>query len=326
MSQGVDYEKCDLLVNSLKGLSLPHDKDNPPPSTLGPELSKDFFLALVAICHQTTPLIGTPLVGESRGRNLRGWDYLKDRLQVAVEADNSLVLPPRLSTISGNDIVEIMSDGKGGGQITDSEGRARLLKGIGTVMTERGWENSEAIYRDSDGYLKRPDGSGLLANLAQMEAFNDPLQKKSFIYLSFMANNGLWRFNDPEHLASPVDYHVSRGFLRLGIIQVDQPLAEKLATMAPVGVDEDLAIRGAVYDAVEYVSKEMGRPAEDTHHIFWNVFRNCCNREAPHCDGCPPTDTLPQQYKEISGSKCLFADVCDRRTELLEHNFITDWY
>lgn len=309
------------------GVRIPKDTDNSTSPTLGPDLSKDFFLVISAICHQTTPLVGLPLQGESRAKKLRGLDYLKDRFEAAIEADHNLLLPGRLATFTSNHIVEIVADGKGGGHITDPQGRAELLRNVGEVMTTIGWKNAEDIYLDSGGYLKRADGSGLLANLSQMEAFKDPLQNKSFYYLSIMRNNGLWTFKDPEHLGSPVDYHVIRGFLRLGIVKISgSSLTKKLVAREPVSEAEDLAIRSTIYKAVEHISHGANVPSEEMYHLFWNVFRNCCSRETPHYDACPPKCKLPKRYKDIKIGKYIFADVFDRRTELLEPNCITNWY
>lgn len=324
----INYEKCGLLIQCLKDASIPKDRGDAIPPSIGAERSKDLYLVLAAICHQTTPLEGTALVGMSGGVFLRGWDYLKARFIEALVSDPALVSPRRLAAFSASNLVEMMADGRGGGQITNPEGRARLLQDLGNVMTRRGWSDAESIYKDSGGYLKRKDGSGMFSNLAHIEAFKDPLQKKSIFYLSVMKNNGLWEFKDPQNLGSPIDYHVTRGFLRLGIVQVlDRTLYERLVSKGQVRREQDLAIRGAVYAAVEYAASVLNKPGEEIHHLFWNIFRNCCNRESPHCDGCPSDCKLPRRYRSINEKpRCMFSGFCDRKTELLEHNFQTDWY
>lgn len=321
----VDYQKCDELVELLRKNPLTADAANPIPEEIGPELSKDFYLSLIAICHQTSPLDGAYLEGTSRGKKLRGWDYLKDRLLVAVQKDPALVKPNNLTEISGADISNMMADGQGGGKITDPEGRARLLRDIGEVMLRQGWKNAEAIYQESGGYLERPNHHGLLDKLALMEAYNDPLKKKSYLFVEFMKNNGVWSYKDPKNLGSPIDYHITRGALRMGLVQVsDSALYQKLVAKEPVKLKEDLEIRGAVHEAIEDVSKKLELSGEDTHHIFWNSFRNCCPRETPHCQSCPPNCLLPDQYR--FEPRCAFVPICDQKTELLEHNFQTDWY
>ena len=91
-----------------------------------------------------------------------------------------------------------------------------------------------------------------------------------------MRNTGLWTYKDPENLGAPVDYHEVRGDLRIGTINVlDESLKSKLLKGEPVTAEEDIALRGAVFNAIMFLSDETRlRNPSQLHYLFWNVFRN----------------------------------------------------
>jgi hypothetical protein len=132
-----------------------------------------------------------------------------------------------------------------------------------------------------------------------------------------MRNTGSWKYQDPENLGPPVDYHEVRGHLRLGtgVVQ-EEGLRRKLLRSLPVTAEEDVAIRMAVYDAIMLLSRLTGISSPSRlHYLFWNVFRACCTHETPHCTACPTDCSLPQRYVPLamrtSGERfCPFAAVC----------------
>ncbi len=151
-----------------------------------------------------------------------------------------------------------------------------------------------------------------------------------------MRNAGFWQFADPENLGPPVDYHEVRGHLRIGTVEIQDPQLEaKLLARQEVTSSEDIAIRKAVHDAIMLVSEATDhRNPSRLHYLFWNVFRSCCTRKAPHCHACPPGCTLPERYVPLAihrdgVRRCPFSDVCqsaDKQVRLIEHRFETDYY
>ena len=151
-----------------------------------------------------------------------------------------------------------------------------------------------------------------------------------------MANNGLWKYVDQDHLGPPVDYHEVRGHLRLGTVIVhDKQLRKKILHNQPVDLAEDVAIRNAVYNAILNIAgfPEMPTPMA-LHYLFWNIFRNVCRRENPYCRKCPGDIDLPSRYLhllQIGGQarQCPFLSVCpsaDIKDRYVEHRFETEWY
>ncbi len=296
----------------------------------------NFYFLLVAICHQTSPRGRPPLEGIVGGRHLRGWDYLSAKLASAVRDDPRLLSSGTWSRFTAEDLVDLFRDSKLGRRLTDSAGRARLIRNLGIVMQDHGWTFFEDLYRACDGRI----GSGypnLLELLAKFDAYKDPVQKKSFLLLAIMRNTGLWSYRDNANLGPPVDYHEIRGHLRIGTVKVNDPqLRQKLLTNTPVSASDDLAIRRAVRDAIVLIAYQLGERANPSvlHYLFWNVFRSCCTQESPHCAQCTRDCPLPDRYvslaiREDGSRRCPFADVCESANStvrLQEHVFDTDYY
>jgi len=99
--------------------------------------------------------------------------------------------------------------------------------------------------------------------------------------------------------------------------------------------DEDIAIRQTVHDAIMMVSEISGlnNPSQ-LHYLFWNVFRSCCNREAPHCLACSPDCPLPDRYVPLAmhdgHRSCPFSAMCANKCAshkmFYEQRFDTDYY
>ncbi len=332
----VDSAACARVASLLKTQSIPADKEDVLPVDLARPESGNFYLLLVAICHQTSPRGRPPLEGTVGGKRLRGWDYLSAKLAAAVRDDPRLLKPTTWVQFTPQDVADLFTDPKFGKRLTDPEGRARLVRNLGAVMHEHGWLFLEDLYRASKGRI----GSGypnLLALLATFDAYKDPVQKKALLLLAIMRNSGLWSYKDEENLGPPVDYHEIRGHLRIGTVTIkDQRLKRKLLINEPVTEAEDLAIRGAVRNAIELIAQHLGARANPSvlHYLFWNVFRSCCTHQSPHCVACPPTCHLPERYVSLAvrddGSRrCPFSDVCESANSavrLQEHVLETDYY
>ncbi len=336
----VNYAKCNEVIAHIKALGgFPQAKEDPIKMSVPTSMLGTLNLVAVAINHQTTPLVGSPLVGVINGATCKGWDYLWRQLIRRAESGSYITYPRCLVYTDEHMLSRLLTDGNGGGVMTDLQRRARFLADIGKVMLERGWQTAEDMLREADGWLVRSDGKGLYALLKNFAAYrSDPLEKKSNYFLALQQASCGWEYKDPEHLSAPVNYHEQRLHLRIGTVEIlDANLAERIRRRQPVTMEEDLAIRGAVKEAIRYIADEISiamgikiSPA-DAHYAFWNYARNCCSRDKTHCESCGPTCTLPERYKVQGVMQCIFAPVCASRgmpvsEMLLEPSFDTDWY
>jgi hypothetical protein len=226
------------------------------------------------------------------------------------------------------ELAHLLAAQNGPVHMTDPERRAALLRDAGTRMSTNGWSGIADIQAAEDGWLIR-DERGMLARLADFDAYRDPVRKKSYFLLELLRNECRWHYRDPNHLGVPVDYHEARGHLRLGTVRVlDPELQRRLKARAPVDEEADVAIRTAVARAIDEIARTSGcADAPALHYVFWNIFRSCCGRDATHCWACGPACALPDRYR-LGTAECLMAPVCASRgaPTLLEHQHETDFY
>lgn len=326
----VNRRACERLASLLRELHIPPDREDRTPALSTSNDSGNFYLLLVAICHQTQSLEGTV-----EARKLRGWDYLTAKLREGAQLDEDFLSPQRWQRMTPGDLQSIVSDGDSA-LLTSPDRRAELIRDLGARMDEKGWARFKDLYEQAD---RRIGGTSpnLLELLAGFEAYKDPVKKKSMFLLGLMRNTEGWRYADDESLGPPVDYHEVRGHLRIGTVQITDPaLRDRLLHRQPVTEAEDVAIRLAVYQAILYIASREGTP--DTmrlHYLFWNIFRAVCLRDAPHCRAYPSTiGSLPERYIHLTrrsdgSTGCPFGEVCtsiDKDQKFLEHVFATDWY
>jgi len=304
---------CLRVAKMLRQVSVPAEEEEfvlPPFAT--EELS-NFFLWLVAVCHQTSPHGRAPLEGIVKGRLKRGWDYLAAKFAERSAVCPSLLKPQRWVSMEGAEFRDLFQDAQS--PIHDPEGRAALIRNLGATMLEQGWTSLDGIYRMCDGRIATTQPN-LLSELRNFKAYADPLQKKSFFLLALMRNCGVWKFRDAESIGPPVDYHEVRGHLRLGTVSVqNEALRRKLLLRMPVSAEENMDVRTAVLEAILLISEESKVDSSRLHYLFWNVFRSCCPALRPHCKSCPANCSLPERYTplaELDGLRhCPFLGVCD---------------
>jgi len=331
----IDSMACHRLSQFLRERQIPIDQEESTLLGIPPDAIGNFYLVLVAICHQTSPRGCLPLEGYVDGQHYRGWDYLQARLEQAVSKDADLVNPRRWTKLTELDVRNIFRDPQLGERLTDPGRRAGLIGNLGEVMSTNGWQRADDLYELCHHRIATGQPN-LLEMLAIFRAYADPVRKKSLFFLALMRNSKQWTYEDDESLGSPVDYHEVRGHLRMGTVHVNErSLRERLLANAPVDAREDIAIRKAVYDAIEMLSKLSGlRNPSQLHYLFWNVFRSICTREDPQCLQIHESCSLPDRYMPLTvhddGQKrCPFSDLCKSRDtphRFYEHRFETDYY
>jgi hypothetical protein len=325
----VNRVRCDQVAQVLTRLGVPEDGEEVEAPSLPASHLGNFYLSLVAICHQTQSLTGS-----IEGRARRGWDYLQGRWREATSREQALLTSSGWATLTSEGLEQLFEDPLAGRTLSAVNGRTQLLNDLGNVMLQERWRDLEDLYRLADWRIAT--GSlNLLSLLGRFRAYNDPVRKKSLFLLGLMRNSAGWEFADPSELGPPVDYHEVRGHLRLGTVEVlDPALREKLIRRRPVEQSEDVALRAAVSEAIRLVAERAGIPSPIRfHYLFWNVFRSVCLREGPHCLSYPSNGTLPSTYAHLVGSgdtkRCPFSEIClsTGASDLyLEHAFDTDWY
>ena len=91
----VDVAACQRLGRLLAARTIPKDEEESTLAGFSREEIGNFYLLLVAICHQTSPRGRPPLEGTVNGVHLRGWDYLSAKLEAAARSNRELLGPTR---------------------------------------------------------------------------------------------------------------------------------------------------------------------------------------------------------------------------------------
>lgn len=320
----VDYKKCRTIAMHIKSLGgVPPDQEDPMPYTFPACVAENGWCAVVAINHQTTPIVGQALRGTVNGITLRGWDYLLQKAIHQANGDPHLFTVQWLSAVTVAQLCDLFYDAAEGTTLTRIEGRAEILNDLGRFLSRNAWDSIHGAYIASQGFIVRNDGKGLAQILARTKGFADPVRKKTFYFLALMQNLGFWRYKDIENLSSPVNYHEQRGHLRIGTVRITDPdLEQKIRAREEITYDEDIEIRFAVRRAIEYIAKLLTVTPSAMHYFFWNYFRNCCSRDNTHCTSCATNCRLPDRYRLHDITQCVFAPVCTSANIGPEHMLI----
>lgn len=326
----LNYDRCDAVASILGETTIPIDAEDANVDGFEREEITNYYFILVAICHQTQSLIGSV-----KGKAYQGWDYLSRKLLFEASRDRGLLKPTVWKTVCPASLEKLFYDPNSGSTLSDLNRRSELIRDLGNVMCREQWSSADKLYELAQ--CRAATGNpNLLGLLVRFRAYQDPVKKKSIFLLGLLANSGVWSYSDAESLGPPVDYHEVRGHLRIGTIEIqDEALREKILTSTPVSESEDVVIRRAVSAAIEYIASKSGRVTSiRLHYLFWNIFRNVCLREKPHCRECPSDCGLPDRYIHLltiraKEPRCPFATVCasvDVEPKYLEHKFVSEWY
>jgi hypothetical protein len=329
-----DTEKLAAVASILKDASLPGEMESADHTFPWDQSAEDLanaYCAIVAICHQTSPVGERRLEGRIDGVALFGWDYLKARFLMSANADIRWTQPAYWRDLSPVDLSQLYDDAVFGLTLSRVNERAFLLNQLGQRLVD-----------DDANYISEPflrsgsrlaGGDGFLNYLASIVPFSDPVMKKSFFFLSIAQKECGWKIADAEALKSPVDYHEMRGHLRIGTVSIlDQRLLDKVQRALPLDESEDAELRSVIQAANEELAASSGVTSSVIHYLLWNVFRNCCPRPSnkTHCTICVNCQ-LPPQYKEmkIYDGRCVFSPVCNsanRPDKVIEPPYIGHYY
>ncbi len=110
---------------------------------------------------------------------------------------------------------------------------------------------------------------GILQRLTAFDAYSDPVEKKSFLFIMFAYRCGAWEIEDLEHLEVAIDYHIMRVALRSGMVRVTDPDLERI-------LKERLPL---LLSAITWCASPSARLA-----LYWCNARNAtCSRWTISC-------------------------------------------
>lgn len=267
-----------------------------------------YFLVMVAMDHRLSRP-GRPYEAFINGRLYRGADLLYYLGVKKFEEDPEFFTPERLALITQSDIIKWLS--VGGVSPPDAALRAHLLNDIGIKSIKLFNGDLTELLKISDGFLRKRDGYGLLNLLKIFKAYQDPVEKKSYLLTKFLIYRGLFKPIDNENLNVAVDNHLTRIAIRLGLVELEERFVKKIIKKIEFSYDEDIIIRLCVREAYRILSKLSNIDVLVLDDVLWMFGRIVCIYDNPKCQ------------------ECIFKDVCKAYKDgifLTEHTYIDTWY
>jgi len=325
---GISWDNIVSLADRLKEVSIPIDEfTNPkyyPPDSDPVEDVANYFFFMVSIDHRTR-VKNTIFEGYVDGEYYYGTDLLY-RLGIAKYNDDpKFFSPSNMVNIDEKTVIEWLSIREPKTcVIRDPSIRAILLSDAANKLLKFYNGSTLRLISESGGYLYTRDCSGFIDRLKIFKAYNDPVEKKSFLLAKFLERRGMLRIKDKHNARLPIDNHLTRIAIRLGIVEPNKKI---LNYFLPDGEDVDAEIDAIIRLTIRHAYRLLCEAAKTDpfllDDLLWLLGRKICKYEKPLCDrNIPITDGL---------TGCPFRGVCsahrdpDRRF-LVEHSFIDTWW
>ncbi len=288
-----------------------YDQKYFPPRDIDIELTGTYFLVLVAIDHRLSRP-GKPYEACLDDGCYHGADLLWRLGRIILDQEPGFYTADKLSRITVDDIRKYFN--RGDARVPDPEIRAYLLRDLGLKLKKL-YDGSFSALLKASGNRIRGSGTnpGLVDLLRVFRAYEDPVEKKSFLLIKFLRARGLFDPVDPDNMEVPVDNHLARIAYRTGLVEVRGRLWEMIKGFRVVGYSDDVLLRFMIRYAYSLVAEHGGIDKGVMDDILWIHGRKICLRdEEPKCRSCP-FNGFCRAYR-------------DREYMVKEHNYYNTWY
>jgi hypothetical protein len=237
------FERSVARVRELAAQYAPPTFDHVP--------DPDAALFLCAVDHRT----GYSSAHRVDGRGpFEGSELMWEVALCAAERDPGLLRAGRLADVTADEVAAVFEvDGE---TVADPGRRATLWRDLAERL-DRDYRGTAARLISAAGDRLGGEG-GLLARLAEFEAYSDPLQKKSFLFAKICERRGWLDVSDPESWEVCADNVLMRLALRSGLVE-------------PGSLDE---VREATRAAFKRVASEAGVAPPVLDDLLWELGRN----------------------------------------------------
>ena len=298
----INYRTCALVAEKFEETEIKREnyfnEKCFPASNQPRELVLGYFTAIVALDHRTsTPVSeyratinGIVYKGSDLLHHLGSREFSRNPEYFSAENLSKLNLREFNRVFTYKDI-----------SLWDAGVRVLLLRDLGRKVLD--------IYGNFTDLFNVTSITEFKERLKVFRAYEDPVEKKIFLLAKFLEGRGLIEFTDPQNFQVPVDNHLTRIALRLGIVNLTD--YSFILKEIEVNSETDIAIRMKVREAWKVVSEISGKDPFLLDDFLWKFGRTICLRNRPLCE------------------KCFLKDCCRAyRTEnfLPEHTFTLTWY
>lgn len=268
----VDYDRAEELGNIVSRLEYnPVSFQFPqlfPPQNGFTYANYVFFM--VAIDHRTHGTKRFEVVID--GKFYHGSDLMFYLARMAQKKSPYLFTARKLVDISEEDVASIFSIEDR--VVSNPSHRAMLLQDAAKKLLEYYHGDVRNLFEVSEGYLLREDKRGILQLLESFKAYEDPLQKKSFLLVKILRRQNLLNVKDIQNLRFPVDNVLMTIALQSGLLRINQrDLENKLMDGQLLSDHEAVQLRKATQKAFEVVSRGSGLGPDILDDLLWTYGR-----------------------------------------------------
>lgn len=282
-----------------------------------------YFFVMVAMDHRLSRP-GRPYEAVVDGKLFHGADLLYKLGSKKLAEDPEFFSAERLAKISADNVKRWLSVGNA--RPPDPEIRAALLRDLGEKLLKLYGGDPYEIVLESRGRL-RGEASGFLTSLKAFAAYQDPVEKKPFLLAKFLERRGVLEILDQHNKEVPVDNHLVRIAVRVGLVDASREMIERMAAGIELSEEEDVLVRLAVRMAYKEAAAAGGIDPFIMDDLLWNFGRECCGRERQTCRSSCSAGCM-----RIAGCNggCVLSPVCRAFRDPLymvpEHKFYGFWY
>ena len=228
--------------------------------------------------------------GKKSGSMERGAKYMWRSLRMCQKSNLfPLLNAKKLSTITLEDVRRIFRDDEGRDVMPALKERMLNWRDLGNKLVE---------YWDGQFHnLVKEAGDSLFDFVEysrQFRAFDDPLCKMVMVNAIMHQGRGIAKFHDG--IFPGIDYQLLKQQMRIGIIVPKRDLKKKLVHTKLLGRKEARELRNAGLRSFLHIMEKTSIPGDIVDNIWWTNRKKCAALK-PECE------------------KCLFNDVCKKKTE-----------
>lgn len=286
----VQVEKIGAFIRDLQDIKW-FNFVGPLLPEVGDPRALDYFFAMVL--HQFgfwSPANGVyagPTYATLDGRRLKGSDYCFAAFLRLMNNDPQRLTPFGQSSLRWADTEAIFRTDQATVPMPVLATHHALARGYGRDMWELGLTPAAIV----EAANASPDPvRHLMSVLDHITGYReDPLRKKSML-LALILGQRPEQFidlNGSDAVAPVVDYHVMRSCLRTGLVEAgDEDLREQLVGRRLLKPSDEMAVRGACYDAIEQLVATSGRDLGTIDYFFYQARKRCPEMDDPDCGNC----------------------------------------
>lgn len=299
-------EKIGKIVGSLKFKPSFYERDF---IQIDSPLKMAMHFYSIGICHQTYHLANRKL-------NLYGWDYLEYGFLEILKNAPFLLEAKEIVKLSNSELAEKIKPFFAEDQNPDHctldnlDERLGLWKDMANGLLMHFDGKIENLFNTND-WVKTQNASNIYDSLKLFDAYSDPFQKKSGVFLKLIADANLIDIKKLENVILIMDYHMQRVLMRTGCVEVtDLKLKEDLQNRLPIKDDE--IIRKVCIESMQIIANTSAYHPFKMNDVFYTLGRSCCN-EKPLCrvKSCEKIPcTLTRAIVLQTHDTCIFQDIC----------------